>query len=73
MDRESALMRVAEVASLLGVSSGRVYQLIAQARLPATRCGRSIRIPRAAWEQWLVAQRDAALAATRQADGTTED
>jgi excisionase family DNA binding protein len=47
------LMRVSEVAPLLGVTSGRVYQLVKMGEIPAIRVGRAIRIPKAALEAWL--------------------
>ena len=47
------LMRPADVAPLLGVTTGRIYQLIAAGLLPSVRIGRAIRIPRATWEEWL--------------------
>lgn len=55
------LLRPGDLADVLGVSRNRVYQLIADGMLPAVRFGRSIRIPRAAWEAWLLEQRDRAL------------
>jgi len=58
-------LRPADVAPELGVTTGRVYQLIAAGVIPATRVGGSIRIPRDAWEQWLAKHRAAALAAVR--------
>ena len=55
----------ADLVPLLGLSRSRVYQLIAAGVLPAVRVGRSLRIPRAAWEKWLARQADRALASTR--------
>ena len=54
-------LRVSDVAAELGVTSGRVYQLVAEGVIPATRRGRAVRIPRAAWEAWLVRQSEKAL------------
>jgi excisionase family DNA binding protein len=53
MNGEREMLRPADVASLLGVTKGRVYQLIAARELPAIRVGGALRIPRAAWEAWL--------------------
>lgn len=50
------LLRASDIAARLGVSTGRVYQMLAKGLIPHTRQGRSIRIPRAAWEAWLAAQ-----------------
>lgn len=66
-------LRVADVAPLLGVTSGRVYQLIAAGEIPAVRVGRSLRVPRAALDAWVErctaeARRNARLAASKRAD-----
>lgn len=61
VDRE--LMRVADVAHLMGLTTGRVYQLIAAGEIPVVRIGGSLRIPRDAWDAWIASQRDAALRA----------
>ena len=53
MNGEKEMLRPVDVASLLGVTKGRVYQLIAARELPAIRVGGALRIPRAAWEAWL--------------------
>lgn len=53
MSGNAEFLRPAEVAPLLGVTTGRVYQLIAEGLIPATRVGGALRIPRAAWELWL--------------------
>ena len=58
---EKDLLRASDVAALVGVTTGRIYQLIAAGKLPAVRDGRMIRIPRAAWEQWLREQTERAL------------
>jgi excisionase family DNA binding protein len=49
-------LKVRDVAPSLGVSVGRVYQLIASGEIPAARVGGAIRIPRQAWENWLAAK-----------------
>ena len=63
MKESRQMFRAADLAPLLGVCRSRIYQLIADGTLPAIRQGRAIRIPRAAWERWLAAQADRALAA----------
>ncbi|MGV3723555.1 MAG: excisionase family DNA-binding protein [Actinomycetota bacterium] len=50
----------AEVAPAVGVTSGRIYQLIGSGEIPATRVGRRLRIPREAWERWLAAKQQEA-------------
>lgn len=53
MNTAKEMMKPAELAPLLGVSVGRVYQLISSRSIPAIRVGGALRIPRAAWEAWL--------------------
>lgn len=53
MEVQSEFLKPTEVAPLLGVGIGRVYQLISAGQIPAVRIGGSIRIPRSAWESWL--------------------
>ena len=71
MNRKS-ILRPQDVATELGVTSGRVYQLIQAGRIPAVRMGRSIRIPREAWERWLHAQSDRALESVEVAEGVED-
>jgi excisionase family DNA binding protein len=47
------LLRAPEVASLLGISRARAYELVATGALPSIRIGRSVRIPREALETWI--------------------
>ena len=65
---ERQLLRPADVADELGVSVSRVYQLVRSRELPAVRFGGSIRIPRPAWDAWLLAQRDRALESLQDGD-----
>jgi excisionase family DNA binding protein len=67
MANPRAVLKPADVAPLLGVTTGRVYQLITAGAIPAVRTGRSLLIPCAAWEAWLAEQSDRALAAARRA------
>jgi excisionase family DNA binding protein len=60
-----ALLRASDLAGMLGISRGRVYQLIAQRTLPSVRIGRAIWIPVAALEDWLTTQAETALASIR--------
>jgi excisionase family DNA binding protein len=61
------LMKVSQLAPLLGVTSGRVYQLIGLGLIPSTRVGRAVRIPRAALEQWLKACSEEATRSAKEA------
>jgi len=50
------LLRPRDLSDSLGVTTGRVYQLIAAGVIPHVLVGNAIRIPRIAWEQWLEEQ-----------------
>lgn len=65
------LLRPADVASRLGLTTNRVYQLISDGVIPSTRIGGAIRIPRPAWDTWLKRQSENALAAA-ECEGATE-
>jgi excisionase family DNA binding protein len=58
---ETVFLTVNDVAGMVGLSENRVYQLIAEGRIPHTRAGRRIRIPRAAFDRWLAEEADRAL------------
>ena len=58
-------LSAADAAALLGMTTGRVYQLIAAGVIPATRRGRAVIIPRRAWDRWRAAETEAALANQR--------
>ena len=64
------LLKPADLAPALGVKPRRVYQLIANGELPAIRVGGAIRLPRAAWEEWLRTRSEAALASLRDDDSS---
>jgi excisionase family DNA binding protein len=61
MNDGSVFVRASEIADELGLSPRRVYQLIREKQIPAVRMGRSIRIPRDAWDSWLDELTDKAL------------
>ena len=54
--------RVREIAPMLGVTCGRVYQLVNAGELPAVKVGHRVLIPCAAWKTWLAEQNAAAAA-----------
>jgi excisionase family DNA binding protein len=62
---EAAVLKPAEVAARLGVTTGRVYQLIRAGVIPALRIGGALRIPTAAWDEWLEQQRRQAMSSAR--------
>lgn len=55
-----------EIGGRLGVSRQQVARLVKRGRLPAVKSGRCIRVPVAAWEQFMANQTAAALAAVKQ-------
>lgn len=61
------MLRPRDIAEMLGVTPAGVYKMIKEGRLPFVRLGRSIRIPRAAWETWLSDKSATALAALQEA------
>jgi excisionase family DNA binding protein len=50
---ESLLLRIHEVARLLGVSRSTMYQLIARGEVPVFRIWRSVRVARASLDKFL--------------------
>jgi excisionase family DNA binding protein len=75
MTDQKQFLKPAEIAPMLGLTTGRIYQMIAAGELPATRVGRAIRVPRAAWERWLELQSEMAFSAAADARkrGNDED
>ena len=59
----SDFLRVRDVAQHLKRSPCRVYQLIRTGELPSCKVGGAILVPRLAWNEWMRAQSDVALAA----------
>lgn len=47
-------LRVRDIAALLSLSERFVYGAIEAGDLPAVRLGRAVRVPRDAFEQWLM-------------------
>lgn len=62
MPKEIEMLRAADIAERLGVTASRVYQLIAAGTIPVVRVGGALRIPRAAWDEWLRGRSAEALA-----------
>jgi excisionase family DNA binding protein len=60
---EKEFLTVPEVASRLGTTVTRTYQLVAKGRVPHVRRGRSVLVPRAALAQWLQEKTEEALRA----------
>jgi excisionase family DNA binding protein len=60
---EPILLRVEDVATLLGIARSTAYVLIAGGELPVVRIGRATRVPREAVEQWVRARTEEAIGA----------
>jgi excisionase family DNA binding protein len=52
----SLLLRPVDVATALGISRSKVFELLAAQELPSVHIGRSTRIPRAQLEEWIQGQ-----------------
>ncbi len=50
MDR---LLKVSEVAQILGVSRSQVYEMLSQGELPGVRIGTSVRVPVGRLQLWI--------------------
>lgn len=56
MQTSNALMRIEEVAQMLGISRARAYTMAANGELPCVRIGRSRRVPVRQLEAWIEEQ-----------------
>jgi excisionase family DNA binding protein len=50
---EPLLLKAGEAAKLLGLGRSKVFAMLAVGELPVIRIGRSVRVPRAALEDWI--------------------
>jgi excisionase family DNA binding protein len=50
---EPVLLKAGDVAKLLGLGRSKVFAMLAVGELPVVRIGRSVRVPRAALEDWI--------------------
>ena len=62
---ERPLLRVVEVAQLLGLGRSRTYALVAARELPSVRIAGRVWVPRKALERWLERQAVRALRSVR--------
>lgn len=69
MPDQIEMLRPTDIAERLGVTASRVYQMISDRVIPAVRVGGAIRIPRAAWDEWLRGRSEEALAGVGRAKG----
>ena len=57
LDMEDAVVySVAEVAKLLRISRSLAYKWVSDGTLPAIRVGTTVRVPRAAFDAWLLSR-----------------
>ncbi len=56
MQPSSLTLTVKEAAAALGISRNKLYDLVAENRIPHVRLGRLIKIPRHGLEVWLESQ-----------------
>lgn len=50
------LLRIGEAAKLLGICRSQAYLLVNAGTIPSVRIGRSVRVPKAALEEWIRSQ-----------------
>ena len=62
------LLNVSDIANILELSTHSVYSLIRTNEIPAVRVGRSIRVPKSAWEAWLDSRSKEALSNVKTSD-----
>lgn len=65
VEASTPFLSIPEVAALLGLSPGRTYGLASEGAIPIVRYGRRVRVPRAAFDEWLARQSETALATLR--------
>jgi excisionase family DNA binding protein len=63
---EPFLLKAGKVAEVLGLGRSKVFAMLAVGELPVIRIGRSVRVPRAALEDWIAEH-------TQHASGRTGD
>ena len=63
MERE--FLTAADIAHALGVTTGRVYQILATGEIPTCRIGKSVRIPKRSWDEYVARKSDEAEASIK--------
>jgi len=56
-----SLLNISQVASALGLSRGKIYQLIRQENLPVVPFGRTMRVRPESLQRWLEQREDEAI------------
>jgi excisionase family DNA binding protein len=65
---EPLLLKAGDVAKLLGLGRSKVFAMLAVGELPVIRIGRSVRVPRAALEDWIAERTQRASGRSGDAD-----
>ena len=65
---EPLLLKAGEAAKLLGLGRSKVFAMLAVGELPVIRIGRSVRVPRAALEDWIAERTQQASGSPRHGD-----
>ena len=50
---ERLLLRIPEVAEVLGIGLTKIYEMIATGELPTVRFGRAVRVSVNTWQKWV--------------------
>ncbi len=61
---EPLLLKAGDIAKLLGLGRSKVFAMLAVGALPVIRIGRSVRVPRAALEEWIAEHTQHAIGPT---------
>ena len=55
------LLTAKDISERMSISTNRVYQLMSLGAIPSVRIGGAIRVPKEAWDTWLVKKGEEAL------------
>lgn len=61
-------LAIRECAERLGVGTRQAYRMVRAGTIPAVRQGRSIRVPKTAWEAWQARMTAEALASLKEGE-----
>ena len=60
MDNPKAMLTVPEAAARLGISTSKAWEMSRSGRLPVVRIDKSVRVPSAALDKWIMANTEGA-------------
>lgn len=52
-DKQPAVLRVADIADELGLTTSRIYQMVGEGQIPMTKVAGRLVCPRPAWDAWI--------------------